>query len=195
MSATSLYMNDMTLNTSASTYASTSHKATAIKDIGCTSIRSHKHSITHIATQINDIHPDIKVEGIHRKQSNTYPTTLIIFKTSNATTQNLLLNHSIQINQSTSKITKYIPNPMHKLSEAWSPPETIQASTTLCEMCRIFLPPTTAKAHPGNVRTVDKIIHHHTKTAICSNILNIHKRTSPTNCKKRTQTLSHHHTT
>ena len=30
---------------------------------------------------------------------------------------------------------------MHKLPEAWSPQETMQASIKLCEMCRIFLPP------------------------------------------------------
>ena len=67
------------------------------------------YNLNHLATQINDIHPDIKVEGLHRKQSTTYQTTLILFKTSNEITQNLLLHHSIQINQSTSQITKYIP--------------------------------------------------------------------------------------
>ena len=56
-----------------------------------------------------ETHPDIKVQGIHRKQSTTYQTTLILFKTSNEITQNLLLRHLIQINQSTSQITKYTP--------------------------------------------------------------------------------------
>ena len=102
------------------------------------------YNINHLATQIDDIHPDIKVEDIHRKPSTTYQTTLILFKTSKEITQNLLLHHSIQINQSTSQITKYIPKTQTRCTNCQKLGHLRKQCKQIsrCEMCRIFLPPT-----------------------------------------------------
>ena len=105
----SFYTTDTTHNTLASRYIHFPQSDSDQRLWLCINKVPQTYNINHLATQINDIHPDIKVEGIHRKQSTTYQTTLILFKTSNEITQNLLLHHSIQINQSTSQITKYIP--------------------------------------------------------------------------------------
>ena len=54
-------------------------------------------NINDIKTQLTNMHHNIQIEGLHRKQSSTLPTTLILFETNNEQTQNLLLHNTIQL--------------------------------------------------------------------------------------------------
>ena len=67
------------------------------------------HNINDIKSQLTNIEQNIQIEGLNRKQSSTIPTTLILFKTNNEHSQNLLLHNTVQLNNSTSTITIYIP--------------------------------------------------------------------------------------
>ena len=51
---------------------------------------------------------------------------------------------------------------MHKLPEAWSSQETMQAKIMLCEMCRIFLSPTQLQNHSASYKNCP-ILKQHTQ--------------------------------
>ena len=67
------------------------------------------HNINDIKSHLTNIDQNIQREGLHRKQSSTIPTTLVLFKTNNGHSQNLLIHNTVQLNNSTYTITKYIP--------------------------------------------------------------------------------------
>ena len=119
------------------------------------SIRSYKHtpsttsphkSMTSTQTGSRR-HTSTAEVAVHTSQTkhhipdNVHPLQNIKRNYTKLSTTPLNPNQSVHITNH--KIhPKTHTDPMDKLPEAWSPQETMQASITLCEICRIFLPPT-----------------------------------------------------